>query len=150
MNSFNAQKLLDKVTSYDYKLEAAGDILKGTRLSNNATIPAELVEQLKQNKQELISLLTTVRKPFKPTKRSSEAEIERALKRLELGEARWIKIYSHNIGEEIYFVRDKDGIELSEKLVSFTLDELNNLVGCSKEYLKKVYLIKKEFNANMT
>lgn len=144
-----AQRLLDQVYSHGFKLELSGNKIKGTRLSENAAIPTDLVEQLRQNRQELISLLTTKKKPFKPTKASSETEIKRALKRLELGEAHWIKIYSHALGEEIYFVRDEDGIELPENLLTFSLAELEKLVGCSKEHLKKVHLAKKTFAANV-
>ncbi len=88
--------------------------------------------------------------PPTPTESSSQVEIKAAMTRLECGECAYIKIYSTTLKAYMYFVKDGDGIELPpERLVTFTLSELRQLTGSSVQHLKKVYLIKKEFNAKI-
>lgn len=136
--------LLAELKNQGIRLELDGNNL---RLPPQKKPPVELLEKIKANKQVIIKELKS--KPYKFTRPSSSQELRQAINQLQQGITGYVKFYSHTLGETIYLVKESQISELPEPLVTFTLAELNQLAGCSKEHLQKVYKIKKEFKATV-
>lgn len=136
--------LLAELKSQGVKLELYGNNL---RLPPQKKPPVELLEKIKAHKQTIISELRA--KSFELTKPSSKQALRQAVRELKLGITGYVKFYSCTIGEMIYLVKESQITELPEPLVTFTLTELNQLAGCTKAHLQRVYMLKKQFKATV-
>ena len=125
---------LDELKARGLTVTLDGDNLK---LAADHELPAELIEQISDEKQGIIEQLKTQR-------------LCAALIRLECGEAAAIRLYSNTCGGQFLIFRD-DNISdcITVNCPKFTLAELRQLIGSSSEQIKVVYLIKQELGATV-
>ena len=121
--------ILEQVKTERIRLEPRAGKLR-VIAAPGKTVPEALKAELKAHKTELLDAIQT-------------QNLKAAITRLECGEADAIRCYSRTCGGQFLVLRDDhipESIEID--CPSFTLEELQELLGASPDHIKHVYQLK--------
>lgn len=148
--------LLSEIQARQVELMVVGDRL---RIRPAGALPPDLREELRTHKAEVVELLRARGGPglaealpggVTEAKRSLLAADILALRLDEFATARLrVEVSSDVLGERVVFASDNAKLDPGERLVVYRAAELRELVGFSRDDLRKVHEVKRMFGGTI-